>query len=297
MKEIGEDQIRVIGEDSDSKKLFNSKWIVAIIVIVIALLIVIVLLFNNFNKEKVILNELEQAYYEPFSLEQKVVCEDKVLRQSTIEEVQKAYTEILDTMINDVPLKIYIPRGVAYSLHIGPFDKTDTTIIFIAQAADIRADNAGIVGAFVLEGEPLSRGLSKKGYCAIIDDKIPIGVAENSPLFERATEHNGYFFRQYALVDNKQLIENKPKGKYTRRAIGYYNGEVAIFETLTRESYHDFSQALVDLGVETAISLVGGTAYGWAIDKSGNRNEFGEEVDFVNDPLKKNVNYIICRTK
>ena len=49
MKEIGEDQIRVIGEDSDSKKLFNSKWIVAIIVIVIALLIVIVLLFNNYG--------------------------------------------------------------------------------------------------------------------------------------------------------------------------------------------------------------------------------------------------------
>ena len=45
------------------------------------------------------------------------------------------------------------------------------------QAADIRADNGKIVGAFVLKGDPLSWGLSKRGYCGIIDGKLTVGVA------------------------------------------------------------------------------------------------------------------------
>ena len=45
-------------------------------------------------------------------------------------------------------------------------------------------------------------GLSKKGYVSIIEDKITVGVADNSPLFEEATEKGGYFFRQYPLVNN-----------------------------------------------------------------------------------------------
>ena len=48
---------------------------------------------------------------------------------------------------------------------------------------------------------------------AIINDKITIGIADNSPLFEQATETGGYFFRQYPLVDNGKLVENEPKNK------------------------------------------------------------------------------------
>ena len=50
----------------------------------------------------------------------------------------------------------------------------------------MRADNGGIVGAFVLKGEPKAWGLSKCGYCASIDGKVTIGVADNSPLFGHA---------------------------------------------------------------------------------------------------------------
>lgn len=114
-----------------------------------------------------------------------------------------AYTEIIQKTINDIPLSIYIPHNAVPELCLKAPDYRDKNIILAAQAADIRRDNKKIVGAFVLKGEPLAWGLSKKGYCGIIDGKLTVGVADNSPLFEEATETEGYFFRQYPLVDNE----------------------------------------------------------------------------------------------
>ena len=72
--------------------------------------------------------------------------------------------------------------------------------MLVAQAADVRRDNRQIVGAYVINGEMLSRGKAKSGFCAIIGDEVMIGVAQTTPLLERATEENGFFFRQYPLV-------------------------------------------------------------------------------------------------
>ena len=112
------------------------------------------------------------------------------------------FMEIRDTLINDIPLKLYIPHNADMTLQIGETDMQDPAIIFSAHAADVRADNGAIVGAFVLKGKPLSWGLSKKGFCAVIDGQVTIGMADNSPLFEEATEKGGYFFRQYPLVSD-----------------------------------------------------------------------------------------------
>ncbi len=38
-------------------------------------------------------------------------------------------------------------------------DKEDKSVVYVAQAADVRADNGEIVGAFVLKGEPRAWGL------------------------------------------------------------------------------------------------------------------------------------------
>jgi len=204
----------------------------------------------------------------------------------------KAYTEHLKLTINDIPLDIYIPHNAKPSLAIGTpdiFDKNivvkyirrtdskrglcivrdvfDKNIVLVTQAADIRADNGKINGAFVLAGKPMAWGLSKKGYVGIIDDKITVGVADNSPLFEEATEKGGYFFRQYPLVDNGVLVENEPKGKAIRKAICDRAGEIIVVMSITPESFHDFAQALVDLQVDNAVYLVGSDSYGFFRDK------------------------------
>ena len=211
------------------------------------------------------------------------------------EDIGKGFIEIADTTINDIPMRLYIPHQVRMTLHLGAIDRNDNSILFAAQAADVRADNGGIVGAFVLKGEPKAWGLSKKGFCAIINDTVTVGVAENSPLFEEATEKEGYFFRQFPLVDNGQLVENAQKGKAIRRGLCDRGGEIFTVETLTPESLHDFAQALADLGVDQAIYLVGAGAYGWATDAEGQRHEFGHP-----EPPKKkwkNISYLVMRGK
>lgn len=78
------------------------------------------------------------------------------------EETDKGFIEIVDTTINDIPIKLYLPHAAKISLHLGYINPNDSSILSAAQAADIRADNGGIVEAFVLQGEPKAWGLSKK---------------------------------------------------------------------------------------------------------------------------------------
>ena len=206
---------------------------------------------------------------------QPVGLEKKILGQET--DSLLCYTERIDTVINDVLLTIFIPHNATPELIVGKPDDNDPSIILAAQAADIRADNKQILGAFVNKGTPLAWGLSKKGYCAIIDGQMTIGTSENSPLFEQATETEGYFFRQFPLVDQGVLVENEQKNKSVRKALCTRLGQYFIAVTESDESYHDFSQALIDLGVEDAISLVGSKyAFGWWIDSEGVKTSFAE---------------------
>ena len=55
-----------------------------------------------------------------------------------------------------------------------------------------------------------------------------------------------------------------------------------------RLSFHDFSQALVDLGVKNAIYLVGSSAYLKAKLEDGHIYEFGERIANIHP----NSNYI-----
>ena len=289
-KDIRDDEIRVIGEDDKAK--FNGwKWLLLLLAGIVIGLVVWALLPQKHEDPK---EDPEQGVFEPGndSVEQTVVK----LPLAKAEDNGKAFIEMIDTTINDIPLRLYMPHQVTMSLHLGAIDRNDPSIIFTAQAADIRADNGGIVGAFVLEGEPKAWGLSKKGYCAIINDTVTVGVADNSPLFEEATEKGGYFFRQFPLVDKGSLVENELKGKAVRRALCDRGGEIFTVETLSIESFHDFSQALVDLGVDNAIYLVGANAYGWATDVDGQRHEFGDPNPKTSKKWR-NINYLVMRSK
>jgi hypothetical protein len=264
--------------------------VAGVVVVLIAILCWVLLRRDNE------LSSDEYLEFEPYV--ESVASEQKKLQKlgREVDSQARGFCEIRDTVINDIALRIYIPHNAKLSLHVGRMDKEDTTVIYTAQAADVRADNGGIVGAFVLAGEPKAWGLSKTGYCASINGKVTIGVAENSPLFEQATETGGYFFRQYPLVDNGVLVENNPKNKSIRRSICDRNGEIFMVESLSLESFHDFSQALVDLGVDNAIYLVGSNAYGWAVKEDGTLQDFGDENRYRGrHRMPKNTSYIVWR--
>ncbi len=259
-------------------------WLVLCsIAAILAIVTCIILLFRH----------SPEYYFEPETKQANVVQNIPANDVNAPATPAKGFIETTEETVNDVPLFIYTPHHAEMSLAVGTPGKTDTGIVFVAQAADVRADNQEIVGDFVLAGKQLARGIAKTGFCAIIDGNITIGAGNKTPLLQQAIDTKGYFFRQYPLVKNGVMVENNPKNKSVRRALALRNGKIIMIESNSLESFHDFAQALADIGVSDAIYLVGSIAYGWYYDKDRQRHEFGIEQDH----LPPNTTYIVWRTK
>ena len=261
-KDIRDDEIRIISASQEKKGLRLWVWLCIAGILGV---IITTLMISLTKRDESHIEEVSNVVFEPVEIVEEP--EAKVEWLGNYSDTTKSYTEHLKDTINDIPLDIYIPHNALPELVLGVPSIHDKSIVLTTQAADIRADNGKIVGAFVLNGKPLSWGLSKKGYCGIIDGKVTVGVADNSPIFEEATEKGGFFFRQYPLVDNGVMVENTPKGKSIRKALCDRNGEIMVVMSQTPESFHDFSQALVDLKVDNAIYLVGSSSFGYFRDR------------------------------
>ena len=274
--DIQDDDFRVIGKKTEPETPVTKRRLWRPLIVVLFLIAAIAALLLLLRTEPQASDNASSEINEPEAVVFEPMTEDKVpekladivepLGDYSDTTFKKPYTEHLRDTINDIPVDIYIPHNATPELVIGVPDIHDKSIVMTTQAADIRADNGKIVGAFVSKGTPLSWGLSKKGYCGIIDGKVTVGVSDNSPLFEEATEKGGHFFRQYPLVDNGKLVENEPKGKSIRKALCDRNGEIMVVMTQTPESFHDFAQALVDMKVDNAIYLVGSSSFGYFRD-------------------------------
>lgn len=285
--DIRDNELRVIGKSSARNKR-NRLVSAASLLLIAGTGVILFLLLHKTDTTK---PESEDGLFEEIS--EAAVPEKKTALLGV--QTELSFTEKIDTVINDVILSLYIPHNASPELTLGVPDRNDTAIILAAQAADIRKDNRKILGAFVLKGEPLAWGLSKKGFCAIIDSVVTVGVSENSPLFEEATEKGGYFFRQYPLVDNGSLVENEPKGKSIRKALCSRDGQIFVAVSESEESFHDFAQTLVDLGVENAICLVGSRySFGWYIGYGGDKIIFSPDI---HRSTYKNETYIIWRSR
>ena len=276
--DIDDNEIRIItsksgnGNSTPPRRLYYS---VACAAVVIAVFVLVLFMSSDDAAES----------------EELTVTQEATAPVDTATVEKKGYVEITDTIVGDVPLVILTPRDATPQLQIGIDVLQTPDVVMAVQAADIRSDNGGIVGAYVVEGNLVSKGQAKSGFCAIIDGNITIGVADATPFFEKAIESNGYFFRQYPLVVGNQLVENKPKGRSLRKALAEWNGIPVVVLSRSRLTFHDFAQTLVDLGVANAIYLVGAEAFGFAVDSEGNKTEFGKEAPSP----KMSTNYIIWR--
>lgn len=292
--DIKDDEIRVIssgnndnGNTPHNRPTTRRKWIVAVSIMAVlaSVLTIVYLIFAKNSKEdslEIITNETV-VYQE----NTKDVVSDTIIS----DPMAVGFVSVSDTIINRIPLTIFNPTNLTPTLQIGTDVLNDSTVRFVVQAADVRGDNGGIVGAYVYKGELISKGQAKSGFCAIIGGKINIGVADATPLLEQALETDGYFFRQYPLVVANQVVENKPKGQSFRKALAELNGETVVIMSRKEMTFHDFSQSLVDLGVANAIYLVGGKGYGFAIDTEGRKIEFGRQLKI----MRPNTNYIVWR--
>ena len=279
--DIQDTEIRIIGNSAPTpRKQYG--WMV--VVGMLLAMVVGMILFLTLRKK----HAAEEGIFEQTA----IITVPHPLRGwlNSLDSISTQCVVTKDTTVNDIPMRLYVPLNTTPRLEVGYKCIDDTTHnLLLFQAADVRADNKKIVGAFVLRGKPLSWGLSKKGYCGIIGNEVTIGVADNSPLFEQATEVGGYFFRQYPLVSNGRLVENELNSQSTRRGLCELEGKVVVVETFTPESLHDFSQALVDIGTNNAIYLVGSAAIGWHRTIDGRGIASGQWEPRV----YKNVSFIV----
>lgn len=298
LHDINDDEIRIISSESRSPKDKptggqgpNMKrkpgigiWLVLILFIGILTVFISFLFIHRGDVE----DDLEISGQ---PIEESMILPEAEAEPEPINFNQKGYIEVTDTIINKDKLTILKPVNAVPRLQIGLEALMDTAAVLVVQAADIRRDNGRIVGAYVQEGELLSKGQAKAGFCAIINGKLIIGVADSTPYLEQAIETDGYFFRQYPLVVGGQVVENRLKPSSLRKALAELNGEIVVIMTHKKMTLNEFSQTLVDLGVSNAIYLVGSSAYGFAIDEEGNRIEFGKRQARPS----RNTNYLVWK--
>lgn len=276
MKWNEEDEIQVLG--TTSKKSYW-KWIIAIVTfLVVSLLLFLFLPKKTVNEDSSDIVKLKEDV-------------NRIVNDSILYKEESAVNVSADS-INDVPLIIYSLVNLRAELSFDLPNKNDSTFFLVTQAADVRKDNKEILGDYVFKGKQLSTGKRKTGYCAIIDGNVSIGISLNDEVKDYCIANNGYFFRQYALVIDGEIQENKLKGKAMRRALAKQGEDLYIIESVNRESLYDFSEALADLGISDAVYLVGGDAYMLY------RNSENEQLYEHGDNNKFNystINYIIFR--
>lgn len=281
--EINDDEIRIISayepEIRNTEKRSLRLWI--IIILSVLILGCLVFIFTR-GSEKTYKDELIEVT-EPVMEEVTPIVKDEKIPNI------KGFTVALDTTVNKKGLLILSPENTTPRLIIGTELLNDSNIILATQAADIRGDNGQIAGTFVLNGELISKGDAKAGYCSIINGELSIGVADATPMLEQTLTEDGYFFRQYPLVVGGQIVENKPKGKAIRKALAEIGGKICVVMSKEKLTFHDFSKLLIDAGARNAIYLVGSSSYGFYISVKGEKILTGkapwEDVE--------NVSYII----
>lgn len=282
-----EDSVYLLGSiQEDGKRGFSKKrWVTYGIVAITIILFAAagIMIYHNLNIE---------YNYEPENGVTKLATSINA-RNTPNNDKMQGYIEVEEETVNDVPLFIYIPHNAHPYLTFEQPKQTDSTAIFVAYAADIRADNHQVVSDFVVAGKRIARGQRKKGYCAIINHEIFIGCGDETGYMSKAINQKGFFFRQYPLVHEGKIIDNVPKNKSIRKALAKRGNQIVMIESRSRESFHDFAQALVDIGITNAIYLVSGNSYGWYITKSGEKVTFGNENAGT---VTKGTNYIVWQS-
>lgn len=266
--EIDDDEIREICSKPNTPEAKHPVIGFLIAFIVLALLVLGCFLAISKHTETHKQTELIQAdnnYYETISNESPTTIKSEVFTY--------------DTVCNNITLKFIIPVNLRPLLFVGKIDSEDPQIIVATRAADIREDNGEIVGACVVDGNILSYGIAKSGYCAIINDSISLGNAKNTSLFDESVECNGHFFRQYALVDNGKTVWNRSKFKSNRIALCQTDKGMALVITNDAVTFNYFAETLLKVGCQNAIALNGGKAYGWYVNDNGDRIFHGKQYN------------------
>jgi hypothetical protein len=128
--DMRDDEIRILGDSpkSPSGKPGGTKWLLALVIVIFTMLSLIVL--SEYKQQNV--DEGRLAYFERYVEHAEVPKERRTPFGRVVDDHVGGFCEIKDTIINDIPLKLYIPHNADMTLHIGRIPQEDESVIYVA---------------------------------------------------------------------------------------------------------------------------------------------------------------------
>ena len=194
---------------------------------------------------------------------------------------QVPYIIMEERRYNGMELQLFVPHHLRLGFTTTRPERDDNQIFFSAAAAFTGKDLVSICGAYIVNGvagKNFYRG-RMNGYIAMCGDDVVIKSVNDSLSFykTKAMTEGGCYFEQCLLVKENRVVPCKLfSGRRVRRAVVLKAGKSMIVESKEKVMIDDFSEALVALGVDSALYLdMGGWSLGWYINKQNVRKYIG----------------------
>ena len=121
----------------------------------------------------------------------------------------------------------------------------DTDVYLYSRCCDQTSydpESNSYLGSLVQNGKELQSDNSRLGYCAMANDNIVIGIAQDEKVKDYCIEQKGSFFRQFILVSDGVLPGRfYLHGKVERRALARMGKKLFYVESKGKETMWDFA--------------------------------------------------------
>lgn len=191
-------------------------------------------------------------------------------------EVVKSSDSILGVAIN-----MYQLIGLKAEITFTEPAVDDTDVYLYSRCCDQTSydpESNRYLGSLVQNGKELQSDNSRLGYCAMANDNIVIGIAQDEKVKDYCIEQKGSFFRQFILVSDGVLPGRfYLHGKVERRALARMGKKLFYVESKGKETMWDFADALREYGFIDAIYITGGTDYCFYRTADGTAHDIGDK--------------------
>ena len=202
-----------------------------------------------------------------------------------------------DTIL-DVPMTIFSLEHLSASLSFAEPDTADTDVMFYCRSADHKSD-LSYLGSLVVDGKEYCSDTNRRGYCAMANGNIVIGISRSEKVKDYVEDCGGSFFRQFILVSDGVLPSRfLLHGKVERCALGRMPDDKLYFvQSLNKETMWDFADALREYGFIDAIYITGGRDYSFYRDADGLRHDINNPADYPHEKWKGVIPWLVFKRR
>ncbi len=242
-----------------------------------------------------ILGYIYWRYYYNIGVPVSYSPEDNIAKlQEPVKKVRPGVIMKSDSILG-VRLNIYELRGLKAEITFEEPDTTDKEVFLYSRCADHTADGK-YLGTLVVNGKEYSDDVSRLGYCAMVGNRMVIGISRFEDVKDYVMENEGSLFRQFILVSDGVI---SPRfylhGKVERRGLGRIGDKLYYIEAPYPETMWDFADAIREYGFIDAIYITGGDDYSFYRTSNGKRHDIGDISKYPHKKWKGIIPWLVFK--